>query len=137
MDNKIRHSGIVDSVSENMVKVRILQTSACAACKVASHCNASESKEKLIDVKVSDGKGYKVGDAVTVCASRNIFSRAVILAFALPLCLMVGALVTVMLLTHDDGLAGLSSVAVLIPYFLLVWLFRNRISRQVSFTLDD
>jgi len=50
---------------------------------------------------------------------------------------MVATLVTVMLLTGDEGVAGLSSVAVLVPYFLTVWLLRSRIGRQVSFTLED
>ena len=137
MNNKIRHSGIIDSIENSTVRVRILQTSACAACKVAAHCNASESKEKLVDVAVADGSVRRVGDTVTVCASRNVVSRAMLLAFALPLALMVATLVTVMLLTGDEGVAGLSSVAVLVPYFLTVWLLRSRIGRQVSFTLED
>ena len=137
MNNKIRHSGIIDSIENSTVRVRILQTSACAACKVAAHCNASESKEKLVDVAVADGSVRRVGDTVTVCASRNVVSRAMLLAFALPLALMVATLVTVMLLTGDEGVAGLSSVAVLVPYFLTVWLLRSRIGRQISFTLED
>ena len=137
MNNKIRHSGIIDSIENSTVRVRILQTSACAACKVAAHCNASESKEKLVDVAVADGSVRRVGDTVTVCASRNVVSRAMLLAFALPLALMVATLVTVMLLTGDEGVAGLSSVAVLVPYFLTVWLLRSRIGRQLSFTLED
>ncbi len=137
MDNNIRHSGIIDSINGSVVRVRILQTSACAACKVASHCNAAESKEKLVDVAVADGKVRQVGDRVTVCASRHVVSRAMLLAFALPLALMVVTLVAVMLLTGDEGTAGLSALLVLVPYFLTVWLFRGRIGRQVSFSLED
>jgi len=68
MNNKIRHSGIIDSIENSTVRVRILQTSACAACKVAAHCNASESKEKLVDVAVADGSVRRVGDTVTECS---------------------------------------------------------------------
>ena len=50
MSNKIKHSGVVDGVDGTTVRVRILQSSACSACKVASHCNASETKEKLVEV---------------------------------------------------------------------------------------
>ena len=63
MNNRISHSGIVDSVVDGCVTVRILQTSAGAACKVASHCNASESKEKLVDVRCSDAGYLQAGAA--------------------------------------------------------------------------
>ena len=70
----IRHSGIVDSVSGDCIKVRILQTSACASCKVAGYCNASESKEKIVDVFGDASCGQlRVGDRVVVTASRWIF----------------------------------------------------------------
>lgn len=52
MSNKIKHNGVVDGVEEGCVRVRILQSSACSACKVAAHCNASETKEKIIEVQV-------------------------------------------------------------------------------------
>ena len=50
MSQKISHSGVVESILDGCVKVRIIQTSACAACKVASHCNAAESKVKIVDI---------------------------------------------------------------------------------------
>ncbi len=137
MNNKIRHSGIIDSVGEGIVKVRILQTSACAACKVASHCNAAESKVKVVDVVTTDAGHWTVGQTVMVSAARNVISHAMLLAFALPLVLMVVTLLAVMSLTGNEGKAGLASVAVLVPYFLAVWLFRDRIGRRISFSIDD
>ena len=66
MSNRIRHEGIIDSIDEGCVHVRILQTSACAACKVAGYCNAAEAKEKIVDVFQTDASAMKVGDTVTV-----------------------------------------------------------------------
>ncbi len=137
MNDNIRHAGIIDSIEDGIVRVRILQTSACAACKVARHCNASESKEKLVDVTQADGRTWKVGDAVTVCASRKAVSHAMLLAFATPLMLMVVTLVVVLLLTGNEATAGLSSLAVLIPYYIALWLLRNLIGRKISFHIED
>lgn len=50
MTDIIKHRGIVENIEGSHVRVRIVQTSACSACSVKEHCNASESKEKLIDV---------------------------------------------------------------------------------------
>ena len=62
MSNKIKHAGVVDGVEGECVRVRILQSSACSACKVAAHCNASETKEKNKIKKIItdlDGKNYR------------------------------------------------------------------------------
>ena len=56
MSTKISHSGIVERIDGDCVQVRIVQTSACAACKVAGYCNAAESKEKVIDWPASRGQ---------------------------------------------------------------------------------
>ena len=68
MSNKIKHAGVVDGVEGECVRVRILQSSACSACKVAAHCNASETKEKIIDVMDADASHYQKGDQVMVVA---------------------------------------------------------------------
>ena len=70
MNQKISHSGIIDSIEDECIHVRIVQTSACAACKVAGYCNAAESKEKIIDVCCDNAAAYSVGQHVVVSTSR-------------------------------------------------------------------
>jgi sigma-E factor negative regulatory protein RseC len=136
MNNRISHSGIVDSVVDGCVTVRILQTSACAACKVASHCNASESKEKFVDVRCSDAATYKPGQQVTVSASQAVANRALLLGFGVPFMVLVGVLFVVLNLTGDETVAALSGIGALVPYFLLLWLLRRQIGQQVSFEIE-
>lgn len=136
MNNRISHSGIVDSVVDGCVTVRILQTSACAACKVASHCNASESKEKLVDVRCSDAATYKPGQQVTVSASQAVANRALLLGFGVPFMVLVSVLFVVLNLTGDEAVAALSGIGALVPYFLLLWLLRRQIGQQVSFEIE-
>jgi len=136
MSNRISHSGIVDSVSDNLVKVRILQTSACASCKVAAHCNASESKEKIVDVFCTDGTAYQIGQEVVVSASKDVANRALLLGFGVPFLLLVGVLVVALQLTSDEGIAALLALGSLLPYYFVLWLLRDRIQRQISFQID-
>ena len=131
----ISHTGIIESVSEGCVKVRILQTSACAACKVASHCHASELKEKIIDVFCSDSTDYEVGQNVTVWASRDVANRALLLGFGLPFLVLILALVLVLKLTGNEGLAAISALLSLMPYYLIVWLCRQKIQSKIAFHL--
>ncbi len=136
MNHKIRHEGIVDSIEEECVHVRILQTSACASCKVAGYCNAAEAKEKIVDVFQTKGSSLKVGDAVTVSASGDVAARALLWAFGLPFLLMVTVLVLVLWQTHDEGVAAISGLLSLIPYYGLLFLLRHRMRRKMAFVIE-
>lgn len=137
MNDKISHSGIIESIDDGCVKVRILQTSACAACKVASHCNVAESKVKIVDViNVTDTSTLKVGDEVVVSASRHVANQALLLGFGLPFLILVGVLMFVLWLTSNEGLAAISGLLALLPYYGVLFLLRNRIRHELSFTLE-
>lgn len=134
---KISHSGIVESIEDGRVRVRILQSSACAACKVAGHCNASESKEKIVDVlNIADTSRLNVGDEVVVCASRHVANKALMLGFGIPFLLLIGVLVAVLYMTDNEGVAALAALGSLLPYYFLLWLWRDSIQQQISFYLE-
>ena len=137
MSNKISHPGVVDGIEGDCVKVRIVQTSACAACKVAAHCNASESKEKLVDVFGCDTAKYATGQEVVVSASREVANRAILLGFGLPLLLLIGVLLMVLRWTGDEGMAAMASLGALVPYYIVLWLLRDSIRQQVAFRIEE
>lgn len=137
MTNRISHSGVVEKVSEGRVTVRILQTSACAACKVAGHCHASEAKEKLVDVSTSAATAYAVGQQVMVSTSQAVANRALLLGFGLPFVVLVVVLFVVLRLTGDEAVAALSGLGALAPYYLLLWLLRRQIGQRVSFEIEE
>lgn len=136
MSNKIKHAGVVDGVEGECVRVRILQSSACSACKVAAHCNVSETKEKIIDVMDADASRYQKGDQVMVVADTAVGFRASLYGYLLPLILMVVTLVGVLAATHSEGLAAVSALGILIPYYVLLFLMRNKLRNRLSFTLE-
>ena len=136
MSNKIKHSGVIENILGDSVQVRIVQTSACAACKVAGYCNASESKEKLVDVYHADTRNLRVGDVVTVTASTQVAAQALLLGFGLPFVVLVAVLIAVLLITGNEGAAALSGLAALVPYYAVLFLFRNRIRDKLSFSIE-
>lgn len=136
MNNKIKHNGVVDGVEEGCVRVRILQSSACSACKVAAHCNASETKEKIIEVQAADAVKYQQGDSVIVVADTAVGFRASLYGYLLPLVLMVVALVAVLKITQSEGYAAVSALGILIPYYIGLYLLRNKLRNKLSFSLE-
>ena len=137
MSNIISHSGIIESIHEGCVQVRILQTSACAACKVAGHCNASESKEKVIDVmNVSDISQLKVGDSVVVRASRDVANKALLLSFGVPFLILVSVLLIMLKLSSDEGIAAITSLVALVPYYVALYFMREKIQQKIAFAIE-
>ena len=137
MSTKISHSGIVERIEGDCVKVRIVQTSACAACKVAGYCNAAESKEKIIDVFCDPvAKHLTVGQQVTVTTSGQVAAKALLWGFGLPFVVLVAVLLLVLWLTGSEGKAALGALAALVPYYIVLWLLRNRMREQLSFSIE-
>lgn len=138
MSNRIRHSGIVEEVWDNCVKVRILQTSACAGCKVAGHCNASESKEKTVEVIGSGMTGrYSKGDNVIVSVSSDMGMKAVGLAFVIPFVILLAVIFIIDMLVGDEVVSAIVGVCSLIPYYILLYAFKERIGKSFVFTLES
>jgi len=135
MSTKISHSGIIESIDERCIHVRIVQTSACAACKVAGYCNAAESKEKIIDVYKTAGN-LKVGDTVTVTASSQMATQALLFGFAYPFVLLVVVLALVLWFTGDEATAGLSALASLLPYYGILYMLRHKHREIFAFDIE-
>ena len=136
MNHIIRHSGVVESIEDGCVHIRITQTSACAACKVAGYCNAAESKEKIIDVYCDDVAAYSIGQAVVVTTTGQVAARALLWGFGFPFLLLVVVLFVTWLLTAHEGWAALCALASLIPYYIVLWLMRDKMSQQLAFSIE-
>ena len=136
MTSKITHKGVVECIEKDMVRVRIVQSSACASCKVAGHCAASESKVKIIDVVTADASSYKAGDNVMVSVSEGSAHKALLVGFGLPFVVMMVALFLTMWITSDEIVSALVGLGALIPYYILIWLLRSRIGNSVTFSVE-
>lgn len=136
MNNTITHSGVIASIEDRHIVVRIVQVSGCASCKVAGHCNAAESKEKLIDIYDVDAARHRVGDAVVVSTSVQTGYRAVAWGFGIPLVIMTGTIFAVRTLTGNEGMAALTGIAALTPYYILLYLLRHKLREKLSFRIE-
>ena len=136
MADIIKHRGIVEKVEGAHVVVRIVQTSACAACSAKGLCNASESKEKQIDV-FEAGASYRIGEEVVLCGSTSMGMRAVFLAFGIPMLLLLFALFVSMQVTDGDALASsLVALFAVVPYYLVIYFMKDKLNRTYSFTIE-
>ncbi|MBM6757484.1 SoxR reducing system RseC family protein [Bacteroides mediterraneensis] len=138
MANTVKHLGIVESINGSYLKVRIVQTSACSSCSVKGHCSAAESKEKLIDVYNKDGLDCQVGSQVTISGATSLGMKAVMWAFVFPfVVLLVSLFISMSVTGGDEAVSSLVSLCMLIPYYLILFLYRERFRRTFVFVLES
>ena len=138
MADIIKHQGVIEKVDGSHVVVRIIQTSACSACSVKSHCNASESKDKLIDVYNVISSKYQKGDQVTVCGTTRMGMQAVLWAFGIPFFVLLIALLLALHFTNgNEWMSAILCLVALIPYYFILYMYRNKFSKHFSFYIES
>ena len=135
MGAKIRHDGVVKSIKGNVVQVQFVQQSACAHCEAKGHCNASESKEKIVDVECANASDYAVGDNVVVLASQKVGFIAVLYGAVLPMIIMMIVAIATALTTKDELLSVLLSLGSLAAYYICLIFFREKLKQTLKFEL--
>ena len=134
-NNTIKHLGIVENIQGSHLSVRIVQTSACAACSVKGHCSSADSKDKIIDIIDTAAASYQVGENVMVVGETSMGMQAVALAFIIPFVLLIFTLFLFMALIENELYAALLSLAVLVPYYYILWLNKTRLKQKFTFTI--
>lgn len=138
MVTNIKHLGIVENINGSRLKVKIVQSSACSACSVKGHCSASETKEKIIDVYNKNNVPCQVGERVMIVGTTSMGMKAVLLAFVLPFIVLLLALIISLKLTGgDEAVSAQVSLGTLVPYYLIIYICRNRLSRSFMFILES
>ena len=134
-NNTIKHLGIVENIQGSHLSARIVQTSACAACSAKGHCSSADSKDKIIDIIDTAASSYRVGEKVMVIGETSMGMMAVVLAFIIPFVLLIFSLFLFMALMENELYSALLSLAILIPYYFILWLNKTRLKQKFSFTI--
>jgi sigma-E factor negative regulatory protein RseC len=129
----IKHDGIVEEVGSNSVVVRISSGSACSGCHAEGFCSITGREEKLINI---DGT-YNVakGDPISVLMEQTMGFKAVLFGYIFPLLVTIFCLIILITFSVPELTAGLISIGVLIPYFLILYIFRKSINKNFTFKL--
>lgn len=155
MSDKTRYQGIITAIHGDTARVRIVEASACEGCKAKAVCNSSEKREKMIDAVLpssssnacslasssegaaSQPKPYAVGDTVGLTVSSALGMKAVWIGFGIPLALLVVGMIVTATLLHDETMAALAGLCVLIPYYVVLWLLKPKLCSEFRFVLEE
>ncbi|MDD4777976.1 MAG: SoxR reducing system RseC family protein [Fermentimonas sp.] len=131
----IEHEGIIEKINGDQITVRIIQKSACSACHAKGACTAADSKEKLVNISDSSGR-FNEKEPVIIEGKESMGYNAVLWAFAIPLIILISILVlSLNYLKLSETEAALSSIIALAPYYLILYLFRNKMAKTFKFSI--
>ena len=134
----VEQKGIVIKKQENKVVVKIEQKSTCSSCHARGACTSLDKKDKEIEIKSKDTANYNIGDEVIITISTKLGMKAVLIAFVLPLILIVLALfLSIKLFTLSQSLSALISLVVLSAYYFLLYKQNLFLSKQFNFTIKE
>ncbi len=132
----ISHPGIIEKLTEDMVFVKIMAMSACSSCHAKGMCNVAEVEEKVVEVKREPSRDLKIGQLVTVSMKSSLGTYAVLLGYIIPFFLLIGVLIGVLFISGNEGLAGISGILILIPYYSGLYYYRKRLKNTFSFKIE-
>lgn len=128
-------AGRVHHMQEKKIFVEVTALSACASCQAKGACGSAESGQRLIEVENPEGVLLTPGEEVWIHAHPRAGHKAVIIGYVVPFIIVVSVLIAASRFTNEMY-AGLLAISSLLPYYLLVYLFRQQIATQFRFTLS-
>lgn len=135
MKADVSHKGRVVRMTPQVTTVAIEQHSACSQCHAAGLCGLADVVEKAIEVPTDPYAKYGVGDEVEVLLKASMGMKAVWLAYFVPLVILLVAILGLISLGVGEVVAGLSGIGAVALYYLLLWLFRERLQNEYVFTI--
>ena len=132
----IKHDGIIIALNEDgTALVRIVQTSACAACKAKAMCASAESAEKEMTVVLLGDEQWAVGNEVEVMVQQKMGWKAVVLAYLLPFFVMLAVmLIGNAIWAVREEILGTVALCAMALYYLLLGMFKDKLQKEFSFT---
>lgn len=131
----VSHEGIVQAIEGEKVIVKMTVSSACASCHAKHLCSSLDNQDKTVTAENPHQYPLEIGDAVTVVLQEKLALKAVVICFLIPFVLLFGTVVALSALSVSDLLTGLVALAVTAVYYLIIWLFRNKIGRDYTFVI--
>lgn len=135
--NIIAHKGRIVEITPDFTTVEILVSSACSSCHAKSLCGMSEEQEKVIMVPTDPYSDHKVGDEVNVLTKMSMGLKAVWISYVIPLVILMILILSLSPVIGNEPLRGLIAIAGVALYYLCIWLFRDRLSDEFTFYIEN
>ena len=135
-EETVSHEGVITKIDGDTLEIKIIAQSACAACHAKSACTMSDQAEKVLIVPKPEGQDFQLFQKVKVVMSVGQGNKAAVLAYLVPIILLLAALFICLGIGLSEGLAALIGIVVLIPYYLLLYTQRDKLKKKFEYRIE-
>lgn len=129
-----RREGVVRTVRDGKVTVRIQQQSACAGCHAKEFCCSTDCADR--DILIETTEPFEPGEVVVIEGRDHIGRLAVLLSFVLPIILLLLGLVCgIRLWGLSEVQAILLAFGLLALYYAGLYLLDPRLGQIMKFEI--
>lgn len=135
-EETVSHEGVITKIDGDTLEIKIIAQSACAACHAKSACTMSDQTEKVLTVPKPEGQEFQLFQKVKVVMAVGQGNKAAILAYLVPIILLLAALFICLGIGLSEGLAALIGIIVLIPYYFILYLRRDQLKKKFDYRIE-
>ena len=132
----VTHEGIVTKITDDELEIKILAQSACAACHAKSACGIGEQQKKILIVPKPKGQTFKLLQKVNVTMTIGQGNKAAVLAYLIPILLLLAVLFVCLGLGLNEGISALISIIAIIPYYITLYLCRDKLKKKFDYFIE-
>jgi sigma-E factor negative regulatory protein RseC len=94
----------------------------------------AEVAEKIVEVQPPDNEEiYQPGQHVVISLKKSLGYRALFLGYLFPFLILMLSLIVLISVTGNEALAAITSILLMIPYYLVLFLNREKIKSSFRF----
>lgn len=135
-EETISHEGVVTRITDDNLEIKIISQSACAACHAKSACGMGEQAEKILTVPKPEGREFQPFQKVNVVMAINQGNRAAVLAYLIPIVILLAVLFICLGLGLSEGLSALIGIAALAPYYAILYFQRDKLRNRFEYRIE-
>ena len=135
-EETISHEGIVTKITDDELEIKILAQSACAACHAKNACGMGEQAEKILTVPRPKGKDFAINQKVNVKMAIGQGNKAAVLAYLIPIILLLAVLFACLGLGLSEGLSALLGIVALVPYYIVLYMQRDKLKQKFEYSVE-
>lgn len=135
MNSSQEYTGTIVKINQETVTVCIKQLAACVSCQTKGACSSADVSSKLIEATINN-ESFEIGETVRIIGKKNFGLKAVLMAFVIPVFLILLILFVAEHYKKDDLTMAISTLFVLIPYYLILFLLQNKLKAQFMFYVE-
>ncbi len=130
----IEEEGIVVESSGDIAKVAILKKSACESCAAAGVCHPGQGDQDFLEA--SNPLGAKKGQKVKVVVAPQLYLKASLILYGIPMVALVGGAITAKNLAvrygaeaNSDLWAFIAGMACMVVSFVFIRMYNKKVEK--------